>query len=211
MAHQYRMADSCSLYHRRPRNVRHFFILEPMKMTDEMIDRIVDFVAENGLQDYGGCQITRLCEHFNISRETFYRMMGNVTFMTRINEAKEIFRNNMTANIVNSLYKSATGYEYEKKHAETITDKNGNKRQKARAETINVPPNVQAGIFLLTNIAPDKWQNRQNVKQDVNANVDATVKQRYSFDDVDDDALAEFVDKMQDAEHERVTKEQYNG
>lgn len=176
-----------------------------------MIVRIVDFVAENGLQDYGGCQITRLCEHFNISRETFYRMMENVTFMTRINEAKEIFRNNMTANIVNSLYKSATGYEYEKKHAETITDKNGNKRQKARAETINVPPNVQAGIFLLTNIAPDKWQNRQNVKQDVNANVDANIKQRYSFDDVDDDALAEFVDKMQDAEHERVTKEQYNG
>ena len=40
--------------------------------------------------------------------------------------------------------------------------------KKKTVKNIRVEPNVAAGIFLLTNIAPDRWRNRQNIDATTN-------------------------------------------
>ena len=67
-----------------------------------------------------------------------------------------------------SLAKSAKGYSYVKRKTEYTSDKNGNPViKKQTTEDVDVQPNVGAAIFLLTNIAPERWQNKIQQQADI--------------------------------------------
>ena len=88
-------------------------------------------------------------------------------FVEAIKKAKEAFRSTLENDIVKSLANSAKGYEYEQYTTE-YTDVNGKPKIKKQVKkNIRVEPNVGAAIFLLTNIAPQRWKNRQDIKTDV--------------------------------------------
>ena len=131
-----------------------------------MVQACADWVRKNGLIDFGGATLTDFCKAMGIEDQTYYRWLDKVEFVEAIKKAKEAFRSTLENDIVKSLANSAKGYEYEQYTTE-YTDVNGKPKIKKQVKkNIRVEPNVGAAIFLLTNIAPDRWKNKQdnNVK-----------------------------------------------
>ena len=140
------------------------------KYNKDMIQACTDWVRENGLIDFGGATLTDFCKAMGIKDQTYYRWLDKVEFVEAIKKAKEAFRSTLENDIVKSLANSAKGYEYEQYTTES-TDVNGKPKIKKQVKkNIRVEPNVGAAIFLLTNIAPDRWKNKQDsnvsVKED---------------------------------------------
>ena len=139
------------------------------KYNKEMIRRCADWVSENGLIEYGGAKLTDFCKAFDIDDMTYYRWLENSDFSEAIKKAKEKFKESLETDIVTSLANAAKGYEYEQYTTE-YTDVNGKPKIKKQVKkNIRVEPNVGAAIFLLTNLAPDRWQNKQ--KQEVSGDL----------------------------------------
>ena len=137
-----------------------------------MVKSCCDWVRENGLIDYGGATLTAICKAMNIDNMSYYRWLAKSEFAEAIKKAKEAFRSNLEKDIVNSLANAAKGYEYEQYTTE-YTDVNGKPKIKKRVKkNIRVEPNVGAAIFLLTNISPDRWRNKQDNNVSVNENKD---------------------------------------
>ena len=140
------------------------------KYTKEMISACSDWVRENGLMDYGGATLTDFCKAMRIDNKTYYAWMEKTEFSESIKKAKEQFRDSLEKDIVKSLANAAKGYEYNQTTTE-YTDVNGKPRIKKQVKkNIRVDPNVGAAIFLLTNIAPERWKNRQDTKTDLTTN-----------------------------------------
>lgn len=136
------------------------------KYSKEMINDCADWVRENGLMDYGGATLTDFCAHFSFDSQTYYNWMKKLEFSEAIKKAKNDFKNSLEKDLVMSLAKAAKGYDYEQTMTEWA-DVNGKPKIKKQVKkNIHVEPNVGANIFLLTNIAPDRWKNKQdnNVK-----------------------------------------------
>ena len=139
-----------------------------IKLNDDLIKDITRWVRENGLKENGGATITSLCRHFGIAEMTFGRWMKRKDFAGAIIDAKKFFADNLERDLVASLAKSAKGYSYVKRKTEYTSDKNGNPViKKQTTEDVDVQPNVGAAIFLLTNIAPSRWQNKIQQQADI--------------------------------------------
>ena len=131
------------------------------KYSKDMVQACADWVRENGLMDYGGATLTDFCKAMSIDDQTYYRWLGKVEFAEEIKKAKEAFRDSLEKDIVRSLANAAKGYEYDQVTTE-YTDVNGKPRIKKQVKkNVRVEPNVGAAIFLLTNLAPERWKNRQ--------------------------------------------------
>lgn len=126
---------------------------------EEMTKRCSDWVAENGLMEHGGARLKDFCAHFGIDNKTYYNWLENSDFSDAIKKGKEYFRDNLEQRLVESLSKAACGYEFK----ETRTEYEGKKVRKKIVTLKNVECNVGAAIFLLTNISPDRWRNKQNI------------------------------------------------
>lgn len=132
------------------------------KYSKDMVQACADWVRKNGLIDFGGATLTDFCKAMGIEDQTYYRWLDKVEFVEAIKKAKEAFRSTLENDIVKSLANSAKGYEYEQYTTE-YTDVNGKPKIKKQVKkNIRVEPNVGAAIFLLTNIAPDRWKNKQD-------------------------------------------------
>lgn len=124
----------------------------------EMAKACSDWVAENGLIEHGGARLKDFCAHFGIDSQTYYRWLDKAEFADSIKKAKESFKDNLEQKLVASLSKAACGYEF----TETKTEYDGKVIKKKTVTIKNVECNVGAAIFLLTNISPDRWRNKQN-------------------------------------------------
>lgn len=70
-------------------------------------------------------------------------------------------RENADNNVVNSLYKKATGYDYEE---EVLVDVHGmNPKQETRNLKKHMPPSDTAIIYWLKNRQPEKWRDKKEV------------------------------------------------
>jgi hypothetical protein len=137
------------------------------KYNKDMIQACTDWVRENGLIDYGGATLRDFCRAMGIDDMSYYNWMKRSEFSEAIKKAKEAFRESLEKDIVQSLATAAKGYEYTQTTTE-YTDVNGKPSIKKQVKkNIRVEPNVGAAIFLLTNIAPQRWKNRQDIKTDV--------------------------------------------
>lgn len=137
------------------------------KYNKDMIQACADWVRENGLIDYGGATLRDFCKAMSIDNMSYYNWMKRSEFSEAIKKAKEEFRGTIEKDIVQSLANSAKGYEYTQTTTE-YTDVNGKPSIKKQVKkNIRVEPNVGAAIFLLTNIAPQRWKNRQDIKTDI--------------------------------------------
>ena len=140
------------------------------KYNKDMVQACADWVRKNGLIDYGGATLTDFCKVMGIDDQTYYRWLCKAEFAEAIKKAKESFRSTLENDIVKSLANAAKGYEYDQYTTE-YTDVNGKPKIKKQVKkNIRVEPNVGAAVFLLTNIAPDRWKNKQDsnvsVKED---------------------------------------------
>ena len=138
------------------------------KLSEELINDITRWVRENGLIDCGGATLVSLCRTFAVSDRTFHRWMKRKDFADAIADAKKYYAEHLEHDLVASLAKSAKGYSYVKRKTEYTSDKDGRPViKKQTTEDVDVQPNVGAAIFLLTNIAPERWVNKQQTQTDL--------------------------------------------
>jgi len=183
------------------------------KLTKDFIKKAYEWVCENGLMDDGGARFVDFCNAMYIDDMTYYRYMGgnfplSAEFTEAIKKAKEVFRQNLEIDLVLSLAKSAKGYRWQKKRTE-YKDVNGKPQiVKQTVEDVDVPPNTGAAIFLLTNIAPDKWKNKQYIDsretKETKIKVDSDAE---ILDEIPADVLADITETLQLA----LQKEEDNG
>ena len=125
------------------------------KYCDEIVQEICGYIRDGDTQEAA-------YEKAGIGKETFYGWMREKTdFSDAIRAAKKDFLRNQYKDAVQSLYKRATGYDVEEPEI-TYGDKDGKpyiKQKKVR--TKHIPADPQALKFLLTNLYPDDWQDKQ--------------------------------------------------
>lgn len=137
-----------------------------MKYSNQKIQECAEWVRIHGLMDYGGATIMDFCKAMDIDKKTYYNWMEESTFSTAIKDAKDDFKASQEERLVESLMNSALGYEAEEVKSEYSNDLlTGKPKLKKQTRTKkHIQPNTGAAIFLLTNIAPDKWKNKLNTE-----------------------------------------------
>ena len=125
------------------------------KYCDEIVQEICRYLRTGDTQEAA-------CKKAGIGEETFYGWQREKTeFSEAVKAAKKDFLRNQYKDAVQSLYKRATGYDVEEPEI-TYGDKDGKpyiKQKKVR--TKHIPADPQALKFLLTNLYPDDWQDKQ--------------------------------------------------
>lgn len=171
-----------------------------MKYTDEIKTRIKELTEE-------GDSVELICKKIGISRDCFYRWRKTKNdFSELLDEAKKSFLKGIGEKLEASLFKRATGYEVEETETEYIDDGTGTpviKSQKRKKK--HIAPDTGALIFALTNIAPERWKNRQRVEnEDITEREDTDNRQ---FENLPEELQDRIADYLQDCEHERIKSE----
>lgn len=125
------------------------------KYCKEIVEEICGYLRTGDTQE-------KACEKAGIHVDTFNEWRNNKPeFSEAIKAAKKDFLRNKYKDAVQSLYRRATGYDVDEPEI-TYGDKDGKpyiKQKKVR--TKHIPADPQALKFLLSNLYPDEWQDRQ--------------------------------------------------
>lgn len=110
-----------------------------------------------------GCTYADSCRYAGISIETFCKWKKQfIQFSEAVKKAEDEFRAKIQGELETSLWKRAKGFEWEEVKQEMARDECGNPVPVKQTITKKfTPPDTGALIFALTNIAPEKWRNRQ--------------------------------------------------
>ena len=149
-----------------------------MKMNAAKIAEAEAWVEKNGLHPQPcGATIKDFCTAMGITFLTYQRWQENENFVNALNRARDVFRVTTVREVENALVKAARGVDFTKikeeakaevvREYDPVTGKKVKeytgelKTIKAVRETMYYPPDVKAAIFVLTNMAPDDWKQKQ--------------------------------------------------
>lgn len=137
-----------------------------MKYKEKFTQQIFRWVEQHGVYPQKmGESITNLCLQFGIDSQTYANWLRFSEFSEGIKKANEVFRVNTCNDIVNSLVKRAKGYKDIQVVIIGKPDENGEmKSQKIQRTEKDVPPDVAAQIFLLTNLDSEHWVNPMKIE-----------------------------------------------
>lgn len=149
-----------------------------MKMNAAKIEEAAAWVERNGLYPQPcGASVKDFCAAIGIDQATYHRWEKNASFASVLSRAREVFRTTTIRDVENALIKAAKGVDFTKEKTEAKAEKvveydpkTGKKVReymgeakivKATRETMYYPPDIKAAIFVLTNMAPDTWKQKQ--------------------------------------------------
>lgn len=165
------------------------------KYCDKKLRECEAWIVENGLIDYGGADLQDFVKAMSINDKTYRRWLEIPDFAAMIERAKETYKRNLTKDLVLTLSKKAKGYEVEETKTTYVPNQRG---QNAPPDIRNmvvakrhVPGDVAAAIFLLTNLDPEHYQNKQ--RSDI-------AFKRDSDDDLTLDEVNEELQRMKKAD-----------
>lgn len=169
------------------------------KYCKEIKEKICNYIREGDSQKLA-------CNKVGIGTTAFHDWINkDAEFAKGIKKAKEDFQATILGKLEASLWKRAIGYEVTETETEYVSDMQGNptiiKSKKTKIK--HIQPEVGALVFALTNVAPDKWVNRQRVDNTI-LTKEKEEEQTYHFEDLPDDLLFNLADKLQDSEKKRV-------
>lgn len=157
-----------------------------MKLSKEKIQECAAWVEENGLYPQRcGASVKLFCEAMDITFKTYQAWSRNSNFSNAITCARDVFQQKTVHDVVNALVKAAKGFEITKTknegRAQVVKEydpKTGKKVKeyttekiittKSQREIDYYPPDVAAAKFILTNLDPDNWKNKQDTSTDLN-------------------------------------------
>lgn len=171
------------------------------KYNKQTVEAICAFIRDGDSQRLA-------CKKAGIGESTFFDWVKlKPEFSEKIKKAKEEFQATITGKLEATLWKKAMGYEVTETETEYVTDKEGNQKIKSQKTKVkHIQPDTGALIFALTNVAPEKWVNKQKVEtQETKAPADQT--HEYHFEDLPDDVLFGMADKLQAGEYDRIQAE----
>lgn len=136
-----------------------------MKWGTQVVQETEKWISENGLMEHGGAKLNDFIKAIGITTRCYYRWLEEKPeFKDAIERGKAEFKSRLTTDLVASLAMVAKGYEREETEKEYKPDpKNPEKpiQTKFKKKKVFYQPNVGAAIFLLTNLDPEHYQNRQ--------------------------------------------------
>lgn len=127
----------------------------------EVAPKIIQLIRE-------GCTFKQAFQTVGVAEGTFYKWKADkAEFSEAIKKAMEERQEEIVNTLEKSLFKRANGYTItESKTEYAIVDKKLVKVKETK--TIKeIAPDTGALVFALTNLAPEKWQNKQ--KQEISA------------------------------------------
>lgn len=141
-------------------------------------------MERNGLYPQAcGALVKDFCKAMGISERTYTNWLKVSEFSEAITRARDVFHQTTVRNVENALVKRASGYEYTKERAEKASRKTvefdpltGKKVREyygepqlvaMSKETIQVAPDVDAAKFVLTNMEPERWRQKQEIAAEV--------------------------------------------
>lgn len=130
------------------------------KYGKEIVERICNNIRDGDTQKDAAARE-------GVAESTLYDWLANkVEFMEAVKKAKEDFQKTIVGKLEKSLYKKALGYSETETEEEYYFTKDGARiTTKGKKKTKHIQPDTGALIFALTNLAPDKWKNKQ--KQEI--------------------------------------------
>lgn len=124
-----------------------------------------EWIAENGLMEHGGADLKDFVKAMSINDKTYRHWLNKPEFVEMIERARNKFKQNLTKDLVLSLAKKAKGYEVEESKTTYVPTREGqNSAPQIRNMVVakrHVPGDTAAAIFLLTNLDPEHYQNKQ--------------------------------------------------
>lgn len=150
-----------------------------MKLNAAKIQEAAAWVEKNGLHPQPcGATLRSFCKSMGIDDATFRRWMKKAEFADALTRAREVFAQTTVQEVSNALVKAARGVDFtkikEEARAEKVVEydpKTGKKVReymgelktvKAFRETVYFPPDTKAAMFVLTNLSPENWKNKQD-------------------------------------------------
>ena len=161
-----------------------------MKLSPAKIKECAAWVEVNGLYPQRcGASIKLFCEAMGISLKTYQRWQANDLFVSELSRAREVFQQTTVRDVCNALVRAAKGVDFTKTkmegRAQVVKEydpKTGKKVKeyttekivtvKSYKETVYFPPDVKAATFLLTNLDPEHWRNKQDTTSELNLTMD---------------------------------------
>ncbi len=127
------------------------------------------WIASHGLIEYGGAKLKDYCEQMGIDEKSHRNWKKlHKDYKEAVERGKEAFKSTHTRKLFGTLMEAAVGGE------RTVTDEHTEyrpdprnpenaviRKQVRNKKTIYVQPNVVAAIFLLCNLDPEHFKNRQ--------------------------------------------------
>jgi len=138
----------------------------PPRFTPSMIQVVEEMTAE-------GKTIDEIAAHFNVDRVTIFRWAKKYD---DFGKALKSGRDMQVERVVESLFRRATGYEYEEieQHGETISGKNGQDLRKVtrfKKTKKHVPADLGSAAFLLKNLQPERFRDKHDIEHSGNMNL----------------------------------------
>ena len=144
------------------------------KYNQKLVAEIEAWISEYGLMDYGGKKMKDFLAAFHIDYNSYKKWKQiHPEFEDAIERAKLAFKNNLSRDLAITLADVAKGYtrdeedEYVEYRPSTQKTDDGKpappkivKMTKSKRKKY-FKPDVGAAIFLLTNLDPEHYQNRQ--------------------------------------------------
>jgi hypothetical protein len=138
-----------------------------MKYSLALVKTAEEWVRQHGLIDYGGGQLQDFIKVLGIDDKTYRRwMIEKEEFKTAIERAKDDYKKTLTHDLHETLAMAAKGYEKEVTETEYRPNPKDDSKPiitKMKRKRLIFEPNVGAAIFLITNLDPEHYQNRQNI------------------------------------------------
>lgn len=168
------------------------------KYTPKKVKECEAWIEENGLMEYGGAKLKDYCAAMNLHHKTHFNWLKkHADYSDMIECAKERFKEHLSRDLVISLSKAAKGYDREtiEEHIEyrqNPANPSAPIIHKMTKKKTNVyfKPDVAAAIFLLCNLDPAHYQNRQRN--------DVTVKKTNDIDEaMTDEELAAEIERLE--------------
>lgn len=139
------------------------------KYSTKKCEEVEEWISKHGLIEYGGAKLKDYCEQMGINEKSHRNWKKQYReYSEAIDRGKETFKATHTRKLFGTLMEAATGYE------KTVTDETTEyrpdpanpenaiiRKQVRNKKTIHVQPNVVAAIFLLCNLDPEHFKNRQ--------------------------------------------------
>lgn len=133
------------------------------KYSNAIVKAAFEWVSKHGLMDFGGAQLQDFVAMLGVDDTTYRRWMRiHEPFKEAIEKGKAVFKHNLTLELHTSLAQAAKGFEHEEVEQLFRVGNDGQPTPHQMRRTRKYyKPDIGAAIFLLTNLDPEHYQNRQ--------------------------------------------------
>lgn len=137
------------------------------KFNAKKIQECEEWIAKHGLMEYGGASLKSYCEAMGIHHTSHFKWLKSAEYQNALDSGKLKFKQTHTKKLFGTLMEAAMGgeRETEEENTEYRPGADGQPqihRMLRHKRKQYQKPDTVAAIFLLCNLDPEHWRQRQD-------------------------------------------------